>query len=98
MSWLNSNMDENSTVVLQHAYLFWGEYGLDRSHQIVHFNLDVDLAVNTAFENDFEKVFFVWWNEPLGWYGVDVPEYFDRIEDFNRISIYCYQEPNIVVS
>ena len=90
MNWLNSNMDENSSVVLQHAYLFWGQYGLDRSHRIFHFNLDVDLAVNLAFEEGFERVYFVWWNEPLGWYGVDVPEYFDSVEDFGRISVYCY--------
>ena len=91
MEWLNSNINNNSSIALQHAFLSWGEYGLDQSHEIVHFNSDVDLAVNTALENGFESVYFVWWNQPIGWYGILVPEYFAEVQDFGRISVYSYE-------
>ena len=91
MDWLNSNMGETSSVALQHAFLTWGQLHLDKSHEIVHFNKDVDLAVNTALRDGFESVFFVWWNQPIGWYGVEVPDYFVDVQDFGRISVYSYE-------
>jgi len=96
MDWLNSNLYGTSGVVLQYAFLEWGELGLDDSHEIVHFVSDVDLAVNTALEEGFESVFFVWWNEPIGWYGVSLPDYFVGLEDFGRISVYSYEGENLV--
>ena len=90
MEWLDGNMDGDSCVVLQHAFLSWGQLYLDKSHTIVHFENDVNLAVDTAFEHGFTRVFFVWWNEPIGWYGVTVPEGFVRLQDFGRISVYEY--------
>lgn len=88
MKWLNENMDSNSCVVLQHAFFFWGALYLDKSHMIVRFESDVDLAVHTAFDHGFNRVFFVWWNQPIGWYGVTVPEYFVSRENFGRISVF----------
>jgi hypothetical protein len=61
---------------------------LDKQHVIVHFENDVGLAVDFALERSFGRVFFVWWNTPIGWYGISVPEGFVRLEDFDRISIY----------
>jgi len=91
LDWLDSNMGETSSVVLQHAFVDWGQLYLDKSQEIVRFNSDVDLAVNTALEEGFESVFFVWWNQPIGWYGVLVPEYFVDVQDFGRISVYLYE-------
>jgi hypothetical protein len=91
MNWLNENLDADSCVALQHAFLRWGELYLDESHAIVHFEIGVDSAVNTAFEYGFSSVFFVWWNEPIGWYGISVPESFVRVQDFGRISVYTYE-------
>ena len=88
MEWLNRNMDDNSCVVLQHAFLWWGKLYLDDSHKIVHFEYDVDFAVNTALNYSSSSVYFVWWNQPIGWYGVTVPGYFTRLMDFGRISVY----------
>jgi hypothetical protein len=90
MKWLDSNMDVSSCAILQHAFLEWGRLYLDESHSIVHFTIDLDAAVNTAFSNGFDNMFFVWWNAPIGWYGVSVPEYFARVANFGRISIYSY--------
>jgi len=96
MGWLNGHLDAVSCVALQHAFLRWGELYLDKSHVIVHFETDVNSAVNTGFGHDFSRVLFVWWNEPIGWYGISVPESFVRVQDFGRISVYVY-EGGIVV-
>jgi hypothetical protein len=98
MNWLNENLDANSCVVLQHAFFRWGQLYLDKSHVIVHFTNDIDLAVSTATSNSFNHVFFVWWNEPIGWYGISVPESFVRVQDFGRISVYVYEGVNVVGS
>jgi hypothetical protein len=98
MSWLNDHLDTISCVALQHAFLRWGELYLDKTHTIVHFEADVDSAVNTGLENGFSSVFFVWWNEPIGWYGISVPESFVRVQDFGRISVYVYEGVNVVGS
>jgi hypothetical protein len=88
MKWLDGNMDGDSCVVLQHAFLWWGKLYLGDGHVIVHFENDVDLALDSAFEHGFSRVYFVWWNEPIGWYGITVPEGFVRLRDFGRISVY----------
>jgi hypothetical protein len=98
MSWLNDNLNSTSCVALQHAFLQWGELYLDKSHAIVHFTSDVDSAVSTAFNDGFSHVFFVWWNEPIGWYGISVPESFVSMQNFGRISVYAYEGVNIVGS
>jgi len=95
MSWLNGNMTAVSCVVLQNAFLSWGQLYLGKSHVIVHFENDVNSAVNTAFGHGFSSVFFVWWNEPNGWYGISVPQSFVRVQDFGRISVYVYEGGNV---
>jgi hypothetical protein len=90
MKWLDNNMDVSSCAVLQHAFLEWGRLYLDESHSIVHFTSNVDVAVNTAFSQGFDEAFLVWWNDPIGWYGVTVPKYFESVQDFGHISVYAY--------
>jgi len=98
MNWFNDNLDAFSCVALHQAFLRWGELYLDKSHTIVHFEIDVDSAVDTGFENGFSNVFFVWWNVPIGWYGISVPESFVRVQDFGRITVYAYEGVSIVGS
>jgi len=91
LDWLDGNMAESSAVILQHAFLSWGKLRLDSSHEIVNFVSSVDQAVSTASANGFDRVFFVWWRQSIGWYGVSVPDYFVRVQDFGRISIFAYE-------
>jgi hypothetical protein len=98
MGWLNNHLDVASCVALQHAFLRWGELYLDKSHEIVHFEIDVNAALNTGFKNGFNSVFLVWWNEPIGWYGISVPASFVRVQDFGRISVYVYEGVRVVGS
>jgi hypothetical protein len=94
MSWLNGNMDAASCVILQNAFTSWGRLYLDKSREIVQFNNDVNTAVNTAFGHGFSRVFFVWWNTPIGWYGISVPQSFVSVQGFGRISVYAYEGGN----
>ena len=98
MHWLNDYLDTVTCVALQSAFLSWGELYLDNSHAIVYFEVDVDSAVKTGFENGFNDVYFVWWNEPIGWDGISVPETFVRGQDFGRITVYEYEGVDIVGS
>jgi len=88
MEWLNQNMEVNSSVILHEAFLWWGKLCLDDSKKIVYFVNDVDSAVNIALSHGFTKVYFVWWNVPLGWYGITVPKNFTGLRDFGRITVY----------
>jgi hypothetical protein len=98
MNWLNDRLDAFSCVVLQWAFLRWGELCLDNSHEIVHFQTNVNSALNTGLANGFARVFFVWWNEPIGWYGISVPDSFVSVQDFGRISVYVYEGVSVVGS
>jgi hypothetical protein len=90
MQWLQGRLSQNSCVILQHAFLSWGKLYLDSSQMIVHFELDVDSAVNVALERGFGHVFSVWWNVDIGWYGVSMPSGFVPTGDFGRLSVYEY--------
>jgi hypothetical protein len=90
MNWLNTNMGSSSCVVLHLAFVQWGLLYLNQTHEIVHFSNDVNSAVNVSVEHGFKQVFFIWWNENIGWYGITVPNGFIRLKDFGRISVYEY--------
>jgi len=94
MNWLNTNMGSSSCVVLHLAFVEWGLLYLDQTHEIVHFSNDVNSAVNVSVEHGFKQVFFIWWNENIGWYGITVPNGFIRLKDFGRISVYSYVSGN----
>jgi hypothetical protein len=98
MHWLNDHMSAVSCVALQHAFVQWGELYLDKSHEIVHFEVDIKSAIDTGLANNFTRVLFVWWNEPIGWYGISVPDSFVSVQDFGRISVYVYEGVNVVGS
>lgn len=90
VNWLNGVMNSGSCAILQHAYLSWGQLYLDKSHAIVTFDKNPNQAANTAFDYGFHRLYFVWWNKPIGWYGVTVPQGFISVQDFGRISVYTY--------
>lgn len=88
MNWLNVNMGASSCVVLQQNLLDWGQLYLDKSHEIVYFANSPDAAVATASSNGFSQLYFVGWNEPIGWSVDSVPDNFVSVQDFGRISVY----------
>jgi hypothetical protein len=87
MNWLNENMGDNSCVILQRTFLSWGQLYLDTSHTIVDFELNANLAIQTAYEHDFSHVYFICWNKSTIWYGVSVREHFVMLQNFGDISV-----------
>jgi len=87
-SWLDGNMGGDSCVLLQHAFLSWGRIYLDKSRVVVHFEVDAGKAEAVALENGFGKMFFIWWNVDIGWYGVSVPAGFVPVHSVGRLSVF----------
>lgn len=95
MQWLKDNMQNDSCAVLHNAFATWAKLYLENAHNVIGYYNDVNLAVNLALQNGYKHVFFVCWNENIGWYGVYVPENFDKQQDFSRISVYEYEGGNV---
>ena len=93
--WLKDNMENGSCAVLQNAFVAWARLYLENSHNVIGYMNDVDLGVDFALQNGYEHIYFVCWNENIGWYGAYVPECFVELERFSRISIYEYAGGNI---
>jgi len=92
IGWLKDNLQDDSCAVLHDAFVAWSKVHLENSHNVVGYQTDVDLAVDYALQNGYKHVYFVCWNENIGWYGVYVPEGFDEVESFDRISVFEYVE------
>ena len=88
MRWLNAQMDNGSALLTHDAFMFWGRVYLDESRVSICFKDDVQRAIDVALQRGFSSVYFVWWNQNTGGYGVTVPSYFARLEDFGRISVF----------
>jgi hypothetical protein len=88
MMWLDENIDADSCVLVNHVFALWDDFYLDKSHAKVQFWNDADLGVDVALDRGFGSVYFVWWNQDIGWYDVSVPSQFVDLRDFGRISVY----------
>jgi hypothetical protein len=93
VTWLNQNMADDSAAIVNHVLILWDQLYLDKSHLRIQFWNDANLALNEALERGFRSVYFVWWNEDIGWYDVSVPRQFTRLRDFGRISVYEFTSP-----
>ena len=91
MQWLENNLENDSCAVLHKAFAVWSMLYLENQHNVVGYEVDVDLALDYALQMDYEHIYFVCWNEDVGWYGVYVPEGFVELQSFCRISVYGYE-------
>jgi len=98
MEWLNENMTDGSSVLINHVFLWWADLNLDKRHMIVYFMKDVENALSVALTQGFDPVYLIWWNEnyftwqnqSIGWYGLTVPTYLKYIFSSDRISVFQY--------
>lgn len=88
LEWLNNNMNASSCVILQHHYLEYGRLCLDKTNSIVYYTVNLTLAVDKALEKGFSQIYYVYWNQPIGWGNEPVPQTFEDLQDFDRISVY----------
>ena len=88
VTWLDKNMSDNSCAIVNLVFTYWDQLYLDKSHARIQFWNDADLALDDALDRGYGSVYFVWWNQDIGWYDVSVPNEFVRLRDFGRISVY----------
>jgi len=90
MRWLDAKMNSSSVLLVHHAFFSWANLYLDSRHIIVYFVNNIKDAVNVAIERGFSHLYFVWWNENIGWYGLTVPKDFVAVYSSGRISAFRY--------
>lgn len=91
MQWIKQHSDQNTCVILQHHFFEYGRLYLTGPEKILHYQIDVDQAINKAAESGLSTFYFVWWNTPIGWNEDPVPDGFVSVADFGRISVYSYE-------
>ncbi len=98
MTWLNENMNNSSSVLVHHAFLWWASLYLDPKHVVVYYQVNLEKAVETAEQYGFERIYMIWWNEPyltwldesIDWYGFEIPKSFIPVVNIDRISVFEY--------
>jgi hypothetical protein len=88
IEWLNEHMTDGSAVLVHDVFFYWNELYLDEDHIAVLFTDNLEAASSLALENGFSSVYFVWWNENIGWYGLTVPSDFVSVFESGRISVF----------
>jgi hypothetical protein len=88
IEWLNTHMTDGSVVLVHEVFFFWTELYLDENHFAIFFTSNLETALNLALENGFNSLYFIWWNEDIGWYGLTVPSDFVSIFESGRISVF----------
>ena len=88
VTWLDENMDTNSCTIINYVFDHWGRLHLNKSHVTINFRNDAGLALDYAVDYGFGSVYFIWWNQDIGWYDMSIPNQFVPLRDFGRISVY----------
>jgi len=86
--WLNSNMDNNSSLLAHDVFHFWTMLYLDNNFTGFLFTKDLEVAINQAVSDGYDSLYFVWWNEDIGWYNLRISNDWDSVFDSGRISVY----------
>ena len=61
---------------------------MDQSQSAFLFDFDLQAAVTHSIVEGFESAYFVWWNQDIGWYNLDVQDDWVSAYDSGRISVY----------
>ena len=88
VEWLNRHMTDGSCVLVHDAFFYWTELYLHKNHVVIFFASNLEAASNLALENGFNSLYFIWWNEDIGWYGFKVPSDFVSVFESGRISVF----------
>jgi len=88
VTWLDENMDANSCTIMNYVFDHWGRLYLNESHVTIDFRNDAGLALEYAIDHGFSSVYFVWWNQDIGWYEIQLSNEWISVFDHERISVY----------
>ena len=86
--WLNANMDSDSSLLVHDVFDFWTMLYLDNDHRGFLFDNDLGEVTNLAVAEGYDSVYFVWWNEDIGWYNLRLSNDWISVYNHDRISVY----------
>jgi len=86
--WLNNNMNSSSVLLVHDTFEFWTLLNLENSHVAYLFDHDLEDALSSAQDEGYQQIYFVWWNQDINWYNIEIPNNWTSIQDYGRISIY----------
>jgi len=86
--WLNSNMDDDSSLLVHDVFDYWTMLYLDQNHAAILFDSDLEAASSLSVDEGFDVAYFVWWNEDIGWYNLRLSNDWVSVFDYERISVY----------
>ncbi|MDG6223011.1 MAG: hypothetical protein QCH99_07120 [Candidatus Bathyarchaeota archaeon] len=86
--WLNNNMNNNSAVLIHDLFDNWALLYLNTNHQAYLFDFNLENAANYAKNEDYNTLYFVWWNPNSNQHDLKIPNQWQPIQNFERISIY----------
>lgn len=87
-TWLNANMDSNSSLLVHDVFDFWTMLYLGNNNRGFLFDSDLGVATSLAVAEGYESVYFVWWNEDIGWYNLRLSDEWVSVFDSGRISVF----------
>jgi hypothetical protein len=90
VSWVDSQMGDNSVLLAHFAFNYWSRLCLDERHVRIYFKDDIEGALSLAIQRGFSDVYFVWWKERVSWFNLAVPEGFSSVFSSGRICVLRY--------
>jgi len=86
-------MNQNSVVIVHHAFQDWTKLYLDSNHTIIYYAMNLTKAVKVAQQNGFKEIYLIWWSQNIGWYlDISVPRTFKTTYTQNRIGTYALEK------
>ena len=52
------------------------------------FESGLEMALNSAVDEGFDSVYFVWWNQDICWYQLELINNWVSVHNSGRISVY----------
>ena len=87
-NWLNANMEGDSSLLVHDTFDTWTMLYLHQEHKAFLFDWDLEAATKYTTTMGFNSAYFVWWNEDIGWYNLQISDGWSSVFDSGRISIY----------
>ena len=86
--WLKNNMNTTSVLLVHDTFEFWTLLYLENSQVAYLFDHNLEDALNSAQNDGYQQIYFVWWNQDIKWYNIEIPNNMNPTQTFDRISIY----------
>lgn len=90
IKWLNTNATKNASILVHHALLPWTRLYLSENFVRIYYISNIKDALNLALQKGFDRVYLIWWNTNVGWYGITVPHNFHEVFKSGRLSVFQY--------